>query len=340
MIRRLLRLAPLVVAIGFLGGCQETVIQFHAAVEPALGHVPYAAKIVCTPLGGEYTYTLPDGTQVRTRESELDVTVDQLNWVADVSWSDGKQIREDEAVALGNNAPPVILRPLIDGDASRWYLRPGERTLIDFNHRERSMYSPETGVVYDGPFQIVEIRVEADLKVACGGRVSDSIFCPPYEAGAFHALYGGSVWENACIVYPLYTGETAPNGLPYAPAAEDGYIHDIARNRSVFYGVAFPAQSATITVVVEDEWGRLTAGSFEIPVQAVAYRQSSPGEHEDEPVEFELPDFFVSARNETYYYPAWCSLVCRIPMADRIYFVSVGDAIAAGKQTCVDCCVP
>jgi hypothetical protein len=74
------RLAVAVLLVA-LAGCTEPV-ELRAFVDPPTGHVPYAAHIVCSALPGTYTYELPDGTSVTTRDSELAFTVDRLEWSA------------------------------------------------------------------------------------------------------------------------------------------------------------------------------------------------------------------------------------------------------------------
>jgi len=225
-----------------VGGCLHDggPAEFHVRIEPARGHVPFEAQIVCTPLGGTYTYELPDGSAVTESSHELAVVIDSLSWHVSVTWTDGQNVRTDTATATGSNAAPRIRRPVIGGNPETWSLEPRERTLIDFSHREASLSGPETGVVYDGEWHVIEIRLECPLKTVCQHVVADSTFYPPYETGTVHALFNGHVYENACIVYPTYTGETAPNGLPYAPAAESGYTYDSYRVRALYYAVTFP----------------------------------------------------------------------------------------------------
>jgi len=87
------RLAVAVLLVA-LAGCTEPV-ELRAFVDPPTGHVPYAAHIVCSALPGTYTYELPDGTSVTTRDSELAFTVDRLEWSARIvvtvedDWGEG-----------------------------------------------------------------------------------------------------------------------------------------------------------------------------------------------------------------------------------------------------------
>ena len=324
-------LALLVLSLMF-AGCNEPV-QFHAFVEPPRGHVPYEARIVCTPLEGTYSYRLPDGSVIESKASELAVTVDRLDWEASVSWTNGEQARTQAVAAHGTNALPSILPPRINGDPSRWYLRPRERTLIDFTHYSAGLSGPESGVVYDGPWRVVAIQVECHLKTLCGMPVGDSVFCPPYEAGHYHGLFGGQVYDNACIVYPLYTGELAPDGRPYAPAAEEGYPYDGTRVRSIFYSAAFPEQSAAIRVTVEDEWGRQTSASFDIPVGAAEYHSNKGGRSTD----YSEVVFYVASRISRLYHLSTCVEVCGIRTVDRLYFSSEASASAPGRERCPVC---
>jgi len=321
------RLAVAVLLVA-LTGCTEP-IELRAFVDPPRGHAPYAARIVCSPLPGMYTYQLPDGTAVTSKEHELDVIVDRLEWEARVTWTDGRQVRVENILAEGTNASPTLLLPRINGDAYLWTLRPREQTLIDFTHHPGGLSGPESGVVYDGAWRIVEIRVEPELKTICDEPMADSIYTPPWEEGTYHALFHGQLVDNACLVYPLLTMEISANGLPHAPSPLEGYICDRAVNRDVLDAVNFPQQSAKITVAVEDEWGRRTSAAFDIPIASVVF-QSFYDEFEDDV-------FFVSSRTDPYYYRRDCPEVCSIPGAERIYFASDASAEAAGKRRSPSC---
>ena len=306
--------------------------EFHVRIEPARGHVPYEARIVCTPLEGTYTYELPDGSQVTDSSHELTAVVDSLTWQVTVTWSDGKNVRTDTATAKGTNARPRILRPRIGGSAELWYLEPRERTLIDFAHYEASMSGPETGVVYEGDWRVIEIRLDCPLKTVCGDIVADSVFYPPYEQGTVHALLNGQLYENACIVYPAYTGEIAPNGLPYAPAPEDGYTYDPYRVRTLYHAVAFPAQTGKIHVTVEDDWGRRTSASFEVPIGALALASDY-----GDPTEYEDAVLYVAEVGASEYHLSTCPYACSIAPSKRLYFAEQRNAEAAGLQPATGC---
>ena len=329
--RTVLSLA-LVVLLAALCGCTEPFV-FNAFVDPPTGHVPYAAHIVCTSLPGTYTYELPDGTSTTTKQNEFDVTIDELAWTARVTWTDGRQVCVVNVVAQGTNELPLILAPRLNGDAYQGVMRPREATLIDFTHVTAGLSGPESGVVYDGAWHVVAIHVEAEGKVLCGAIMEDCVYTPPWEAGAFHALYHGQVWENACLVYPLFTSEIASNGRPYAPEALPGYSYDGARNRNLLLGVEFPEQTAVVRIVVEDDWGRQTSASFSFAVAATSFWDPDGGK----PTRFKDAVFFVSSRANAYYYRRDCVEVCSIPGPDRIYFASEANAEAAGKRRSPSC---
>ncbi len=335
---RVLLLSVLLLAA--LCGCTEPLV-LSAFVDPPTGHVPYAARIVCTPLPGTYTYELPNGTSTTTKEDAIDVTVDRLAWTARVTWTDGEQVRVVNVEAQGTNEVPLILAPRLNGDAYQGVMRPREATLIDFTHVAAGLSGPESGVVYDGAWRIVSIRVEAEGKAVCGAIMEDCVYTPPWEEGVFHALYHGQVRENACLVYPLFTAEIAPNGRPYAPEALPGYSYDGARNRNLLLGVEFPAQTAVVTVVVEDDWGRETSASFPFQVAATPFwdfeGEDPEHPHHDKPTLFKNAVFFVSSHADPYYYRRGCVEVCSIPGPDRLYFSSEANAEAAGKHRSPDC---
>jgi len=324
----------ILLVLASLGGCLPDggPAEFRVRIEPDHGYVPFEARIVCTPLAGAYTYELPDGTRIGNSSPELDVVVDSLSWEVAVTWSDGEHTRTGNATAIGTNARPRILRPVIGGNPEMWILEPRERTMIDFSHREATMAGPETGVVYDGDCRVVEIRLECSLKTLCGQAVPDSVFAPPYEPGIVHALFNGQVYEDACIVYPTYTGELDPGGLPYAPAAESGYSYDPYHVRTLYHGVTFPAQTAQIRVTVEDEFGRRTSASFEIPVSTLT---SNPG-HGD-PIDYRDAVFYVAEIGSPLYHISTCPVACSIAAGNRLYFAERRNAEAEGYQAHEGC---
>ncbi len=321
----------LVVGVALLSGCSEPP-SVRAFVDPPTGVVPYAARIVCSAPPGTYTYALPDGSAVTTRDAVLDVTVDRLEWAAEVTWTDGRDARTAMASARGTNALPTILQPRLNGDPYLWRLAPRVKTLIDFTHYPAGLSGPESGVLYDGPWHIVDLRVEAEDKVVCGASMGDSIYTPPLQAGVYHALYHGQIWDNACLVYPLLTMETDPSGRPYAPEPLDGYACDRIINRDLLEAVGFPEQYATIRVTVEDEWKRRTTASFDVPV--------APIEQQSFYDDFDKDLFYVSSAGSAYYYHRNCPQVCAIPRDARLYFASARNAEAAGKQSTPDCIEP
>ena len=263
----------LIVLIGLLAGCflfEDPDPVLNAVIAPEQGIVPYTAQIVATAPPGTFTFELPNATIEQT-DNMLEVLVDTITWSATVSWTDGTTVKTTTVTATGSNARPTINRPLINGVSSQWFLTPRERTLIDFSYRAATMTSPTTGVHYSDEWFIHEITVLCSEKLLCSQRVRDSIYCPPYETGVYHAIFNGALYENACIVYPTNTYEPSTNGTPYAPSPEEGYSHDTIQNRSVFKQVPFPAQTAIIRVVVRDNFGRLTSAEFEIPVLELAY---------------------------------------------------------------------
>jgi hypothetical protein len=339
-----------IIILLFLSGCEEQA-QFHAWIEPASGHVPYEAEIVCSSLYGQYQYQLPDGEVVNTTSNRIDVTVDRLDWQATVTWHSAEQTEVRAVSAHGSNAPPRILRPRIAADPYRWHLMPRERTLIDFTHYAAGLSGPESGVAYDGDWRVVGIQVECELKELCGYNIADSIFCPPYIKGEYHALWQGHIIDNACIVYPLYTSETTYDGIPYAPREESGYkydpyhVHDIfelmVQQNAILDIESFPSQDAVIKVVIEDEWGRLTRASFDIPVRSLSY--------ETVYVPWNTRTrFYMADKHSTIYYAVTskasspydletCYRACAIYPDNWVFFCRESDAIESGRTRCPLC---
>ncbi len=310
-------------------GCSPDPFPFNAVLDPSTGNVPYQARLTATPGLDSYVFELPDRT-IEQSDAELLVTVDTLDWSGTVSgWFAGNLVGEDTVHATGTNPLPRILRPLLNGDPQAWRLNPRERTLINFSHRERTMAGDEIGVSFDGTWQIREIRVEYEEKYLWGCFIPDSIFCPPHEPGVFHALDRGVLYENACVIYPLYTSEEGPDGLPYAPAAEVGYLYDAIRNHNLYESVSFPAQTATIYVTVEDQWGRETSASFEIPVAELDYRGDVGDEYE--------AIFYVASQSrvvgsgsDPIYHRSTCPAIAPIPRSLRVFFKTQEAAQDAG----------
>ncbi len=312
-----------------LTGCElfESSPTLTALISPEQGIIPYTAQIIASAPPGHFTFALPDSTIEQT-EGVLDVTIDRLDWEATVTWTDGASIRSTTVHAIGVNALPIINPPRINGLPDLWYLEPMERTLIDFTFRPSTMTAPRSGVDYAGEWDIVEITVTCSSKELCYSLIPDSVFTPPYESGEIHALHNNELFENACIVYPTLTFETAPNGLPYAPAAEPGYIYDGPRIRSVFHGVEMPAQTAVIRVIVRDDFGRTTSAEFDIPVGAIGDKNLTP---------YSDFIFYVSGKNDSLVHYSWCPRACSIPSANRLYFRELRNAVDSGRSLCSDC---
>jgi len=232
-----------------------------ARIIPSVGTVPYEATIRVFAPPGTVIFELPDETIGPQSELKLDVTVDSLNWSAVVTWSDGSDSYVRTVEARGSNPQPEIQKIVLNGKGDLWQLEAGERTLI------------EAVIWYNGECHVESFTVASSI--------SDSgytVFYPPYEPGVCHAFWNGWIVEDACIVYPLYCSiETG--GLPISPCALDaGYPVAGAQRTNVFQwggsddeGLEIPEHTATVTVKVRDEWGRLTARSFGIPVQACDY---------------------------------------------------------------------
>ena len=322
-----------------LGGCflfDSPEPAIHAVIAPEQGIVPYTAQIVATaPEGGLFTFALPDATIIQ-ESSVLEVLVDNLSWSATITWTEGDVEISTTVTATGSNERPTINRPLVNGIASQWFLKPRERTLIDFAYRPATMTSPTTGVFYNEEWSIHEISVMCSKKLLCNQPIRDSIYCPPYETGTYHARFNGTLYESACIVYPTSTYEPSARGIPYAPAPEDGYSYDTIQNRSVFKQVSFPAQTAIIRVVVRDNFGRLTSKEFEIPVLAFAY---STDDKSGDPQSFDEANYLVASKNEPIFHQSWCPETCNIPESLRIYFADRRHAEESGRSIDPACSV-
>jgi hypothetical protein len=241
---------------------------FQVTVSPESGHPPFAVTITATDMGeGTYTFELPDET-IKQSGNLLTATVDRDPWTATVRWSSGTGIRHLVTIEVDiDNDPPDITAPRL-APYPDWLLHPRERTLLDFNDYPGSMYGPRTGIMDpDGDaWHIVEIQVLCETKY-----MADSIFCPPYRPGIFHATFQGHLIDNACIVYPTYTGRIdEKTGLPFPPMVEEGYPYNFRTDNNLTPG-EMPAQTATIIVTAEDEWGARARKSFEIQVAALAF---------------------------------------------------------------------
>jgi hypothetical protein len=137
-----------------------------------------------------------------------------------------------------------------------------ERTLI------------EVIVYYENEWRVSSFSVEGSNSSA-----PFTVFYPPYEAGVCHAYWYSWIIENACIVYPVYASvDTA--GLPYSPTGlDEGYPTSYQPTNQFFYDygssteheLEIPAQEGTVSVTVEDEFGRLTTQTFSIPVSAMDF---------------------------------------------------------------------
>jgi len=237
-------------------------VSLVAWASPSTGKAPYSATIICTASPGQYTFELPNETVGPQTANTLEVVVDSLNWKAIVSWTDGVNVQTYTVNATGNNPRPNIHGIRINGKNDLWLLKPMERTLI------------EVIVYYENEWRVSSFSVEGSNSSA-----PFTVFYPPYEAGVCHAYWHNWIIENACIVYPVYASiETS--GLPYSPTGLDkGYPTSYQPTNQFFYDypsstegtLEVPAQEGTVSVTVEDEFGRLTTQTFQIPVSAMDF---------------------------------------------------------------------
>ena len=324
----------LLTLVGLLAGCflfEDAQPELNAVIAPALGNVPFTAQIVATAPPGTFTFVLPNAT-IEQPGNVLEVLVDSITWAATVRWTDGKTLLSTVVTAAGSNARPVIHRPVINGISNLWYLEPRERTLIDFSTYAATMTSPTRGVEYAGDWQLSSITLACSEKELCSQPIPDSIYYPPYADDAHHAIFNGSLYENACIVYPTSTYEQASNGRPYAPSPEEGYSYDAIQNRNVFLGISFPAQTAILEVVVKDDFGRHTSAQFEIPVGPVLYETSG-----GDTTSFDEAIYYIASKNATVFHTSDCYEVCHIPKDSRLYFADTRHAEESGRTRCHLC---
>jgi hypothetical protein len=264
------RRAAAIVGAGILfilAGCAEVPYgnPMMVHVSPESGHPPFTVTITATGRdGGEYLFQLPDG-DVRTGSPTITATVDRFDWHGSVVWTRGDLCNVREFVVQAVNAPPTIGFPLL-APYLDWHMRGRERTLLDFNFHDGGPYGTWTGI-YDpdgDEWRIVSITLRAPLK-----DDDDSIFCAPYD-GTYHATWHDRVIENACVVYPLYTGKQV-GGLPCSPQGltEKGYPASPYQNPNLYYGQKFSEQVATLTVIAEDSWGARAVRAFGIIINAI-----------------------------------------------------------------------
>jgi hypothetical protein len=83
---------------------------------------------------------------------------------------------------------------------------------------------------------------------------------------------------------------------------------------------------------VEDEFGRITPGEFEIPV-GPALTETDYGDA----TQFSRARYYVASKNETIYHKAWCYLVCYIPRAEMLLFSEMRHAESTGRAICPRC---
>ena len=238
-----------------------------AWITPNDGRVPYSATIYCRAPAGTFAFALPGETVGPESSGVLEVTVDALDWRAVVTWTDGEATLSQTVRATGNNPRPNIRGVRINGKNDLWQLEPMERTLI------------EVVVDHGGVWRLHSVEVEGSHSSA-----PFTVFYPPYQQGVCHAYWNGWIIENACIVYPVYASIDSA-GLPYSPTGlDEGYPTSYRVANRLIYDypaqsdgtLEIPAQSGFIRVTVEDEFGRLTSRTFEIPIQACDYRFVPP----------------------------------------------------------------
>ena len=268
--RCLLRLLVIVPAV-LLASCTEPdLTPLELSIEPSSGHPPYEAVVRVIDAGpGQYTLITPDETFTQ-RDRSFSVTIDHMSWTASAAWDgDTGARRVGEIIASTVNRAPIIGSPRL-APYNEWRLRPRERTMIDFSYREGFMGQGTTGIRDpDGDaWRIESLTIQCSLK-----DHPDSIFRSPLEGDLFHAAWQGHVVDNACIVYPCYTSDESPEGLPYPPRGmtEEGYPHDPYREHNLYRGVAFPSQTAQLTITAVDSLGARTTETFTLPVSALPF---------------------------------------------------------------------
>ncbi|NIA03547.1 MAG: hypothetical protein GWP12_03305 [Nitrospirae bacterium] len=211
MISKRILLSILLIGTLLLTACSFFTVPPSSTIQvqlsPDSGHPPFEVTITVTDIaGGHYTFKLPDRT-IQQDSNTITAVVDSVPWNVTVICSTG-----DNNVLTGScsanivNRGPTIMRPRL-APYTDWFLHPRERTLLDFNHHDNSMYGEGTGI-YDpegDSWRIVDIEVKCQKK-----SDADSVFCPPYtpdDPKTFHALWNDVVIENACVIYPTYTGK-------------------------------------------------------------------------------------------------------------------------------------
>ena len=250
-------------AMAMTGCSPPTPPVLTVTLSPPIGHAPYEASLFCTAPPGLYTFILPSGTFGPQAEGRLDVIVERPNWEAVVTWTDGKTTLVRRVSAGISNALPRITGVLINGKHDLWMLMPMQRTLL------------QAEVLHEGEYQVVEYAVKGSLS-----PISYSIFYPPYEPGVCQAFWNGWIIEDACIVYPLYASIEG-HALPYSPTGLDAGYPTSYRATNRFYDespldasgrINVPEQQGTLTVTVEDEFGRRVSKVFSIPIHPLVYR--------------------------------------------------------------------
>jgi hypothetical protein len=255
----------LLLAVVALSGCNGLPTEPNVAVviSPPIGYAPYVATITCVAPPGTFTFRLPDRTVGPQFEGTLTVTVDRPDWHAVVTWTDGERTVVRTVTAGITNSVPRITGVLINGKKDLWMLMPMQRTLL------------QAVVQYAGEYRVVEYAVEGSLS-----PIPYSVFYPPYEPGVCHAEWNGWILDNAGIVYPLYASVDG-HSLPYSPTGLDAGYPTSYRATNRFYDelpldssgrINVPEQEGTLTVVVEDEFGRRVSQVFSIPIHPLVYR--------------------------------------------------------------------
>lgn len=245
-----------------MAGCTGPVPELTVSMTPQLGLAPYQATITCTAPRGLFTFTLPGQTIGPQPEGTITTTIDRAGWSAVVTWTDGETVLARTITADISNSLPQIAGVIVNGKKDRWYLTRMERTLL------------QAVVHHSGEYLVTGFSVSGALS-----SIPYSVFYPPYERDVCHAYWNGWIFEDACIVYPVYASvEEQP--LPYSPTGLDaGYPTSYRYTNTIVdrlpdydaddgSSVQIPEQEGTITVSVQDEFGRTVTKSFSIPIRA------------------------------------------------------------------------
>jgi len=238
--------------------------NFSAMVSPSSVHPDAEVSVIAEKKdGGTYTFEPTGQAAVQSSENILKTIVGEYPWKCVVTWTDGISVATATVRVSLENEGPIINKPRL---SFGWQGIPPYRTLIDCRYwadDETGIRDPE-GDDWTMTGLVVQCSRNSD---------PDSLFYPSiYGIKEYHVdmgsgcdtidVYPGAIW------YPSYVAELdEATGLPLSLSTDDCGKKGYTRVKHYTMPTR-RAQTATITISAEDEYGASTTKVFTLPIRS------------------------------------------------------------------------